>query len=183
MGEECRRAIGSLLIVDDDERLLGAFRRSLPQWGITPFVASSRTDALDIARDHQPDAALVDLHLGSDNGLELLRDLRREHPNMLVAILSGYSSTSSTVEAMRLGAHDVIPKPIAFVDIVRRLDASRSVSEGTPEITTPSADRALWEHVHRVLADCGGNKSEAARRLNKPRSWLHRFLASRAPTN
>jgi len=42
-------------------------------------------------------------------------------------------------------------------------------------------DRALWEHVTRVLGDCNGNKSETARRLCKPRSWLQRFLARTAP--
>jgi two-component system, response regulator RegA len=183
MGEDCRRSIGSLLIVDDDERILEAFRRALPRWGITPLVANSRTEALVIARNHQPDAALVDLHLGRDNGLDVLRDLRSDQPRMLVIIITGYSSISSTVEAMRLGAHDVIPKPFSFAELIQRLDAARSAFEVTCEITTPTADRALWEHVHRVLADCGGNKSEAARRLNKPRSWLHRFLASRAPTN
>jgi two-component system, response regulator RegA len=179
MGDD-RSSIGSLLVVDDDERILFAFRRALPQWGIVPYVANGRAEALGIAREHHPDAGLVDLQLGTDSGLDLLRQLRSEDPRMVVVMITGYSSISSTVEAMRLGAHDVVPKPASFVEIIRRFEASPT-TVATHEIFTPSADRALWEHVTRVLADCGGNKSEAARRLRKPRSWLHRFLARKAP--
>ena len=66
--------------------------------------------------------------------------------------------------------------PITAREIVQRLGGHSP----TP-IPTASVDRALWEHVTRVLGDCNGNKSETARRLCKPRSWLQRFLARTAP--
>lgn len=176
MGEEIR----CVLVADDDEALLKSFESSLPRKGITAYTATSREAALELARVHKPQAALVDLHLGFDNGLDLLRDLVSEDPTMRVIVLSGYASVRATVDAMRLGAADVLSKPCTMAEIFDSISGARASGELSD---TPSAERVLWEHVHRVLADCGGNKSEASRRLRKPRTWLRRFLARRPPEN
>lgn len=182
MGESDGRGNGeirSMLVVDDDELLLRSFGIRLRQLQIAPYTTTNRATALRLARTHGPEVALVDLQLGADDGLTLLRELRDLRPEMAVILMTGYGSVALAVEAMRLGAADVLEKPFTFEELVYRLAPSRAPL--LPELRTPSADRALWEHVHRVLHDCGGNKSEAARRLQKPRSWLKRQLQRRAP--
>ncbi|MDB4955786.1 MAG: hypothetical protein JWO36_3355 [Myxococcales bacterium] len=178
MGEQIR----SVLVADDDELLLRSFQRLSPSTGIIAHTATNRESALCLAREHRPQLAIVDLQLGADNGLDLLRDLRVVNPTMLLVLLTGYSSVQTAVAAMRLGAFDVVPKPCSLKEIMQRLGGNSQGSAPVP-LETPSLERAVWEHVHRVLADCGGNKSEAARRLNKPRSWLRRALSRRAPKN
>jgi two-component system response regulator RegA len=79
-------------------------------------------------------------------------------------------------QAIRSGANEVVAKPITAREIVERIGGECLIP-----VETPSIDRALWEHVTRVLDDCNGNKSETARRLRKPRSWLQRFLSRPAP--
>ncbi len=172
--------IESVLVVDDDELTLSAFRSYLPRKGIQVHTATSRAAALALARAHHPQVAFVDLQLGFDNGLDLLGELTRELPNMRAILMTGYGSVRSAVAAMRLGAVDVLTKPFTVAEVVKQLDPDWR-PERDARIETPTAEQALWEHVQRVLADCGGNKSEAARRLKKPRSWLRRFLAKAPP--
>jgi two-component system response regulator RegA len=175
--------VRTVLVVDDDTLIRSGFCRSLSWRGIVPYEARTASEATQLARRHYIQAAFVDLRIGGDSGLSLLPQLLHEQPTMLVVIVTAYTSTSSTVEAMRLGAVDVVPKPATASELLERAcrasasaSASASIANTGRFTETPSADRALWEHVQRVLADCQGNKSETARRLRKPRSWLHRFL-------
>ncbi len=62
-----------------------------------------------------------------------------------------------------------------------RGDASVEIPEETGDISVPTLAQAEWEHIHRVLADCGNNISEAARRLGIHRRSLQRKLRKRAP--
>ena len=81
------------------------------------------------------------------------------------------------------GAANFLPKPADADDILAAFERGEaSVFEGAEtEPETPSLARAEWEHIHRVLADCGGNVSEAARRLGIHRRSLQRKLRKQAP--
>jgi two-component system response regulator RegA len=82
-----------------------------------------------------------------------------------------------------LGAINFLPKPANADDILAAF--ARGDSEALPPSESnhevPSLARAEWEHIHRVLADCGGNISEAARRLGIHRRSLQRKLKKQAP--
>src|SRR5579871_2500275 len=95
------RTIRSVLVADDDELLLAGFRRGLPPRGIEVYTATSRDEAMRLARAKHVDAALVDLQLGHDNGLDLLRELRELDPNIQLIMITGHHTTSNTVKAMR----------------------------------------------------------------------------------
>jgi two-component system, response regulator RegA len=169
--------IERVLVVDDDDVVLRAFRISLERMQVDVFTATGRENGLRLARKHRPQLAIIDFQLGKDSGLELVRLLRSEHEQLVLVMISGYGSVELAVRAIKAGANEVVEKPVTPREILSRL---RSSNVELP-VETPSADRALWEHVHRVLADCNGNKSEAARRLRRPRSWLNRFLSRAAP--
>jgi len=177
MGE--RQAIQRVLVADDDIVLLRTLGLALRRTGnVTTVTATTRKTAMELARQHRPQLAIVDLQLGDDSGLDLVRDLRSEVPDIVLVMVTAYGSMEVAVRAIKAGANEVMGKPVTAREILARING------GVADlmIETPSADRALWEHVHRVLADCSGNKSEAARRLRRPRSWLRRFLARVAPT-
>lgn len=134
--------------------------------------------ALRLARAHEFDLAIVDLRLGRASGIELVRDLRAEVPDLLIALCSGYVSVDVTVAAIRAGANAVVYKPTTFKEVLRRVQ--RPADE--PDLTdTPTLARAEWEHMMRVLEDCHGNVSAAARRLGIFRSSLQRRLRKIAP--
>lgn len=167
----------TVLVVDDDERLLSAFVRYLGS-ARRVLTATHMAAALALSRREAPELAIVDLCLGQESGIDLIQALKQDRPNMKVVLLSGYASVQTTVLAMRAGADDVLAKPVTWTEIVRRLDDER---QPAAPIDTPTLARAQWEHVQRVLSDCSGNISLTARKLGIDRSTLQRWLRRPAP--
>jgi two-component system response regulator RegA len=93
-----------------------------------------------------------------------------------VVVLTGYGSIATALEAIRLGARHYLTKPADVDEILAAFDRERSGSPREPS-PVPSLARVEWEHINRVLADCGGNISEAARVLGIHRRSLQRKLA------
>ena len=139
--------------------------------------------AMEAARQTTIDFAVVDLRMPGRGGLDVVRDLLALHAAAKIVVLSGFGSIATAVDAVRLGAINFLPKPADADDILnafRRSDATES-EPTEQEHDVPSLARAEWEHIHRVLADCDGNISEAARRLGIHRRSLQRKLRKRAP--
>ena len=140
----------------------------------TVFTTTTTRGATMIAKRERPEVAIIDLRLKGESGLDLVRELKARYPEMTVALMSGYLSVDATVEAVRAGADVVLPKPLTGRDILKRLD--RGPPEDVGEGATPTLAEAESEHIARVMADTGGNVSEAARRLGIFRSSLQRRL-------
>ena len=173
------RAIRSVLIVDDDRNLLSACARSLRR-GRKVFIATNASTARKIARVRRTlDAAIADLRLGMTTGIDLVRELKREQPDMLIAMVSGYLSVAAAMAAVRAGADAVLSKPISPRAILRHLEAGTTPEPNLDE--TPTLARVEWEHISRVLADTDGNISEAAHRLGLYRQTLQRRLRKKPP--
>jgi two-component system response regulator RegA len=172
-----KRTIRSVLVVDDDERVTSAMARRLGS-ARTVVVAHDGETALELARQTRPDLAIVDLRLGGASGIDTIRALKNEVPEALVALVSGYVSIDVTVMAVKAGADAVIAKPVTPSELLRRV-ADDEPSEPADE--TPSLAEVEAEHIARVLWDCGGNVSEAARRLGIYRSSLQRKLRKKDP--
>jgi two-component system, response regulator RegA len=175
----------SLLLVDDDavfrERLARAFRER--GWDVR--TAGGYDDGLRAAREDTPELAVVDLRMPGRSGLELVRDLVALDSSTRCIVLTGYGSIATAVDAMKLGAVHYLPKPADADDLIaafERADAPPlAATPAATDFTAPSLARAEWEHIHRVLSDCAGNISEAARRLGVHRRSLQRKLSKWAP--
>ena len=145
--------------------------------------------ALGLARLDPPEYAVVDLRMPGRSGIEVVRDLAQLDPSTRIVILTGYGSISTAVDAVRLGAVQYLPKPADADDLVaafQRADlpplAPPDAAASPGDYSAPSLARAEWEHIQRVLRDCRGNISEAARRLGLPRRSLQRKLGKHPPT-
>lgn len=167
----------TLLIVDDDRSFREALSASFSRRGYEVRSAASTEDALALCADWIPERAVIDLRMPGASGLELLRALKRIDPNTEVVMLTGYGSIPTAVEAVRAGAANFLTKPADPEEIEKAFSGeSQSVVPSVVQPETPSLDRASWEHIQRVLSDCGGNISEAARRLGLHRRTLQRKL-------
>ncbi len=168
----------TLLIVDDNEIFRDRLARAFEDRGYHVRKASGHEEAIESARDVSPELAVVDLRMPGKSGLEVVRDLVAIDPHTRVVVLTGYGSIAPAIDAVRLGAVNYLQKPADADDII----AAFSRAENPPmtgsdhEYQAPSLARAEWEHIQRVLADCGGNISEAARRLDIHRRTLQRKL-------
>ncbi len=170
----------TLLLVDDDAPLRERLARALTARGYEVRTAGSTDEALALTASDSPEYAVVDLRMPGRGGLDLLQALHERDPATRVLVLTGYGSIATAVQAMRLGATGYLPKPADADDI---LAAFSKVEEAPAQGTdaTPSLARVEWEHSQRVLTDCAGNVSEAARRLGVHRRSLQRKLQKYPP--
>jgi two-component system response regulator RegA len=173
----------SLLLVDDDDVLRERLARAFRDRGFEVASAGNADAALKLARPDPPELAVVDLKMPGRGGLELVAELHRIDAGTRIVVLTGYSSVATALEAVRLGAVHYLAKPADADEILAAF--SRNGGEPVVEISagheTPSLARAEWEHIERVLTDCGGNVSEAARRLGIHRRSLQRKLQKIPP--
>jgi two-component system response regulator RegA len=173
----------SLLLVDDDEVLRERLARALRERGYDVTTAADYDGAMRAASQDSPELAVVDLRMPGRSGLELVRDLRTLDPATRIVVLTGYGSIATAVEAIRLGASHYLAKPADADDVLAAFarGAAPPLAATTIPAEPPSLARAEWEHINRVLTDCGGNVSEAARRLGLHRRSLQRKLQKYPP--
>ncbi|MFT3697884.1 MAG: response regulator [Kofleriaceae bacterium] len=175
MGEG--RPVRHVLVVEDDENVISTWRRGAgPDRTVVgaPDLATVRT----LVAEQAFDLAIVDLRIGGTSGIEVVRELRDRFPELPIALCSGYLSVDVTVAAVRAGADIIAFKPITFKELLQKFEEDA----GPPDIEeTPTLARAEWEHIMRVLSDCEGNVTAAARRLGIYRSSLQRRLRKYAP--
>jgi two-component system response regulator RegA len=160
----------SLLIAEDDDVLRPRLARAFRERGFEVREAPDVDTALDAARGDPPEYAMVELD-----------------PATAIVVLTGYGSIATALEAVRLGATHYLTKPADVDEVLAAF--TRGVGGGPPsDVTnapespaladaTPTLARVEWEHINRVLSDCGGNVSQAARILGIHRRSLQRKLA------
>ncbi len=175
-----RETLPSILLVDDDEVLRERLAQAMRERGYEVRTAGTADEALREAQKDSPEMAVLDLRMPGVNGLELLKELRKHDPSTRVLMLTGYGSIATAVQAVREGAVGYLPKPADADEILAALNGA-DTTKRVLGMETPSLARAEWEHIQRVLADCGGNISEAARRLGIHRRSLQRKLQKYPP--
>lgn len=172
-----------VLLIDDDTAFAAVLARALERRGHPCRHASDAANALRLARE--PLSGIVlDLKLGSDNGLALIEPLRALQPDAPILLLTGYASIATAVEAIKRGATDYRPKPVGADDVLRALFGGDEADEGADDPPRPAEaplhpKRLEWEHLQRVLAEHDGNVSSAARALGLHRRSLQRKLAKK----
>lgn len=169
-----------LLLVDDDATFGAVMARVLARRGFEVTHASDLAAARAALSAAVPDYALVDLRLaGDESGLTLIPTLRAASAAMRIVVLTGYASIATAVDAIKLGADQYLAKPVEADDVLRAFE--HDPDPARPIAAEPMSVRRLeWEHIHRVLAEHGGNISAAARALNMHRRTLQRKLAKHA---
>lgn len=180
-----------VLVVDDDDTYRTSLKRAFERRGFAARTAASVAEALEIVGSVSVSFASVDLRMPGVSGLELVRRLKELQPAAVVVVLTGYGSIATALEAVKLGAKDYLTKPADANDLLRAFEgaaalpamsrgvavaAGRAADSSEPR-EVPSLARVEWEHLNRVVADCGGNISEAARLLRMQRRSLQRKLA------
>jgi DNA-binding NtrC family response regulator len=107
-----------ILIVEDDEIFLRPLQRTLELAGYEVLTAPSGEDAIDLLKADDVDLVLTDKRLPGMDGVELVRRVRAEHPDLGVVVMTAYGTIESAVEAMRLGAADYLVKPFEAAEVL-----------------------------------------------------------------
>lgn len=112
-----------VLVVEDDSKLASVLRQGLKEQGFAVDVAGDGTVGLKLALTTQYDAVLLDLMLPGQDGLEVLREIRRHGRAVPVLILTARSSVDDRVLGLDLGADDYLSKPFDMKELFARLRA------------------------------------------------------------
>jgi signal transduction histidine kinase len=100
-----------VLIIDDERVLLEGCRQILEEKGYVTATAENGDLGLQLIQELNPDLVLIDLKMPGKSGMEVLQEIESTHPNLVKIVITGYSTVSLAVEAMKNGADDFIPKP------------------------------------------------------------------------
>lgn len=174
----------TILLVDDDRVFCRTLANALRRRGHEVLMAHDVEEGHAEAEAWKPEAVVVDLrmperedkagHLPVFAGLKLVRSLGQLEVPPAVVVLTGHGSIATAVHAVKLGAVQYLTKPVSTEEV---LAAFLGQAPEERLSSAPSLDTVEWEHLQRVLQECDGNVSEAARRLGMHRRSLQRKLA------
>ena len=179
MSDRDAKILPTILVVEDDEAFRAILVKALDARGYDVRGVADARSAIAAARADSPEMAVVDLKLQEDSGLDVVRELKAIDATTAIVVLTGYGSIATALESIRLGAVHYLTKPTDPDRILAAFDRGLAARPRDLPIDTPSLARVEWEHMQRVLTDCGGNISEAARQLGMHRKSLQRKLAKR----
>jgi two-component system response regulator PilR (NtrC family) len=111
----------NVLIIDDEEVLQDVLTVLLRKEGHQTQSAFSGEEGLEMLDREEFDLVLLDLMLPGMNGMQVLREMRRKHPDVVVVVITAFSSIESAIEAMREGAFHYIPKPFKNEEVLLTL--------------------------------------------------------------
>ncbi|MFN0121559.1 MAG: sigma-54-dependent transcriptional regulator [Blastocatellia bacterium] len=180
-----------ILIVDDEPMIRWTLNEALRGWGYEPLEAGSVAGALSAYDSDHPAAVLLDINLPDGSGMDVLRQVKAEHPQAVIIMITANVMVEDTIAAMRSGAYDFISKPINLSELhvtIRngieagrlRKEVSRIRREGTREFSfdqiigqSPTMQRMLG--LARKVAE-----SEASSVLLQGESGTGKDLVARA---
>ncbi len=152
------------LIVDDEPDICELLQLTLSGMEIESRTATTLAEARTLLKQYQFDLCLTDMRLPDGDGLELLHRIRKEHPELPVAVITAHGNMELAIEALKAGAFDFLSKPVELETLRKQINSALRVS---PRATRERRTR------HILLGE-----SEAMRRL---RGALERVARSQAP--
>ena len=111
----------SILVIDDESLTLRTISRALREEGFDVFVAMNGEDGLRVLAEEKPDLALVDVVLPGIDGIEVLRQIKKQSTTTIVVMMSAYKVVDRAVESMKLGAYDYLTKPFHLSDMTNTI--------------------------------------------------------------
>jgi len=117
-----QKKVGTILVVEDDASLRRLTQVQLDKLGYTTRVAADVPGGLEILRREPVDLVICDLHLPGESGLDLLRKVRAQYPEIKFVIVTAYGSISTAIEALKAGAHDYLTKPLHPLELRTLVD-------------------------------------------------------------
>jgi two-component system, response regulator RegA len=168
-----------LLLVDDDKTFCTVLKSALERRDYEVLVANDVETGIALAEQFIPEYAIIDLRIGHESGLELVKKLISLDANTTCVMLTGFASIATAVEAIKLGAVHYLTKPANADEIVEALSKNAGDTNVAINKKPPSTKRLEWEHLQKVLLQHDGNISAAARALNMHRRTLQRKLVKK----
>jgi DNA-binding NtrC family response regulator len=111
-----------VLLVDDEEEFTDALSKRLEARSLTVKTVNRGEDAIHMVDEHSFDVIILDLAMPGMDGLETLQRIKTNHPNAEIIMLTGHASVESSVKAMKIGAEDLLEKPVDIADLLGKIE-------------------------------------------------------------
>lgn len=137
-----------VLLVDDEKAFLDTMAERMEARDMSVTTTTSPKDALKKAQDESYDAIILDLMMPEMDGLETLKELKKKNPDLQVILLTGHATVQKGVEAMKLGATDLLEKPAdlkVLTEKIKKAHAKKMVL----------VQKKTEEKVRHILAEKG----------------------------
>lgn len=172
----CSKAQQSILLVDDEEIARTNMNHVLTKEGYDCFCASNGVEALAVLGREEIDLVVTDLKMDQMDGIELLQEINRTHPEVPVIMVTGFATVASAVDAMRQGAAHYLGKPVNLEELratVHKVLEKKLSSElgkgpilcftGPPGTGKTSVGKAIAESLQRefIRVSLAGLRDEA----------------------
>ncbi len=106
----------TVLVVDDEKEIRVSLKEILEEEGYEALCAETSKQARELF-DTDVDLVLLDIKLGSDNGIDLLKKFKQQRPTVPVIMISGHGTVALTAQAFKLGAHEFMEKPLRLIQV------------------------------------------------------------------
>lgn len=111
----------STLFVDDEEEFLATVIKRMKKRNLEVLGASSGEQALEVLKSHHVDIVVLDVRMPGMDGIQTLREIKRDFPLVEVVMLTGHANMEVAVEGMELGAFDYLMKPVEIDELLYKL--------------------------------------------------------------
>ncbi len=174
----------NILILEDNEDFRDSLALEFEDKGFDVIAIESMAQIPKVNLDY----AIVDLRLKNDNGINCVEQIHENSPLCRIVMLTGYPSLATAIKAIKKGAMNYLTKPTNMQQLEKALFEDENINcenNETPsaQLNTlaPSLARHEREYIEYILAECGGNITNAAKRLGLHRQSLQRKLKKYPP--
>ena len=115
-----------ILVVDDEQSIREMLKAGLSRAGYECATAQSAADAAELLEIEHYDLVLLDINMPGKTGIEFLPEIKEQHPDVAVMMLTGEADVSLAVRSMREGAYDYALKPVGLAELVIRIEHALS---------------------------------------------------------
>lgn len=115
-----------VLLVDDEKDFIEALGERMENRGMDVSTTTSAKDAIKRVKEEAYDAIVLDLQMPEMDGIEALKAIKKINPDMQVILLTGYATVEKGIEAMKLGAMDLIEKPTDIETIAEKIKKAQA---------------------------------------------------------
>jgi DNA-binding NtrC family response regulator len=144
----------TVLVIDDERIILNSCHRILTEEAYNVHTVQTGAEGLQKVREEHVDIVLTDLMLPEISGMDILNTIINSSPEMIVIMMTGYSTVQTAVEAMKLGAYDYLPKPFTPEELVEAVENALKKKRQDAERVYPHVEiSALRDRLHDLLGN------------------------------
>lgn len=111
-----------VLLVDDEQAFTDALSKRLEARNLKVKTVNRGEDAIQIVDEHSFDVIILDIAMPGMDGLETLQQIKANHPDAEIIMLTGHASVENSVKAMKIGAEDLLEKPVDITDLLSKIE-------------------------------------------------------------